>query len=134
MSAPQASSPDFRPSTLDFRLSAPFPPRQALPMSGIGKLMKQATRMQQQMERVQQDLANKTVEGIAGGGVVKVVAKCDQTLASISIQPEAVNPQDVAFLEALVLSAVNDAMAKAKEVSNRELGSVTQGFSIPGLM
>lgn len=103
-------------------------------MSGIGKLMKQATRMQQQMERVQLELASKTVEGIAGGGVVKVVAKCDQTLASISIQPEAVNPQDVAFLEALVLSAVNDAMAKAKEVSNRELGSVTQGFSIPGLM
>jgi DNA-binding YbaB/EbfC family protein len=103
-------------------------------MSGIGKLMKQATRMQQQMERVQQELASKTVEGIAGGGVVKVVAKCDQTLVSISIQPEAVNPQDVAFLEALVLSAVNDAMGKAKETANRELGSVTQGFSIPGLM
>ncbi len=96
--------------------------------------MKQATRMQQQMERVQQDLANKTVDGIAGGGSVKVVAKCDQTLVSIKISPDAVNPQDVAFLEELVLTAVNDAMAKAKDTAAKEMGSVTQGFSIPGLM
>ena len=103
-------------------------------MSGIGKLMKQATRMQQQMERVQQDLANKTVDGIAGGGSVKVVAKCDQTLVSIKISPDAVNPQDVPFLEELILTAVNDAMAKAKDTAAKEMGSVTQGFSIPGLM
>ena len=96
--------------------------------------MKQATHMQQQMERVQQDLANKTVDGIAGGGSVKVVAKCDQTLVSIKISPDAVNPQDVAFLEELVLTAVNDAMAKAKDTAAKEMGSVTQGFSIPGLM
>ena len=96
--------------------------------------MKQATRMQQQMERVQQDLASKTVDGIAGGGIVKVVAKCDQTLVSIKISPDAVNPQDVAFLEELVLTAVNDAMAKAKDPAAKEMGSVTQGFSIPGLM
>ncbi len=96
--------------------------------------MKQATRMQQQMERVQQDLANKTVEGIAGGGSVKVVAKCDQTLVSIKISPDAVNPQDVPFLEELILTAVNDAMAKAKDTAAKEMGSVTQGFSIPGLM
>ena len=96
--------------------------------------MKQATRMQQQMERVQQDLANKTVDGIAGGGSVKVVAKCDQTLVSSKISPDAVNPQDVAFLEELVLTAVNDAMAKAKDTAAKEMGSVTQGFSIPGLM
>ena len=96
--------------------------------------MKQATHMQQQMERVQQDLASKTVDGIAGGGIVKVVAKCDQTLVSIKISPDAVNPQDVAFLEELVLTAVNDAMAKAKDTAAKEMGSVTQGFSIPGLM
>ncbi len=90
--------------------------------------------MQQQMERVQQDLANKTVDGIAGGGSVKVVAKCDQTLVSIKISPDAVNPQDVPFLEELILTAVNDAMAKAKDTAAKEMGSVTQGFSIPGLM
>ena len=103
-------------------------------MSGLGKLMKQATRMQQQMERVQQDLANKTVEGVAGGGTVKVVAKCDHTLVSIKLSPEAVNPQDVPFLEELILTAVNDAMTKAKDTASREMNSVSQGFSIPGLM
>jgi nucleoid-associated protein EbfC len=103
-------------------------------MSSIGKLMKQATRMQQQMERVQQELALKTVEGVAGGGTVKVVAKCDQTLASIKISPDAVNPQDVPFLEDLILTAVNDAMNKAKETATKEMNAVSQGFSIPGLM
>ena len=102
-------------------------------MSSIGKLMKQASRMQQQMERVQQELASKTVEGIAGGGTVKVVAKCDQTLASIHIAPEAVNPSDVAFLEDLILTATNQALVAAKETANREMGAVTQGLSIPGL-
>ena len=95
--------------------------------------MKQASRMQQQMERVQQELASKTVEGIAGGGTVKVVAKCDQTLASIHIAPEAVNPSDVAFLEDLILTATNQALVAAKETANREMGAVTQGLSIPGL-
>lgn len=103
-------------------------------MSSIGKLMKQATRMQQQMERVQQELALKTVEGVAGGGTVKVVARCDQTLASIKISPDAVNPQDVPFLEDLILTAVNDAMNKAKETATKEMNAVSQGFSIPGLM
>src|SRR4030095_10136006 len=83
------------------------PPQHNTSMSSIGKLMKQETRMQQQMERIQQDLAAKTVEAVAGGGAVKVVARCDQTLQSIKIAPEAVNPSDVAFLEDLVLTATN---------------------------
>lgn len=96
--------------------------------------MKQATRMQQQMERVQQELASKTVEAAAGGGAVQVVARCDQTLVSIKISPDAVNPSDVAFLEELVLTAVNQALTTAKEAANKEMGSVTQGLSIPGLI
>jgi DNA-binding protein YbaB len=64
-------------------------------MSSIGKLMKQAARIQRQMEDVQAMLAAKTVEATSGGGVVKVVAKCDGTLASIKIDPQAVNPSDV---------------------------------------
>lgn len=102
-------------------------------MSSIGKLMKQATRMQQQMERVQQELASKTVETEAGGGAVKVVARCDQTLVSLKISPDAVNPSDVAFLEDLVLTAVNQALTTAKETANKEMGAVTQGLSVPGL-
>lgn len=96
--------------------------------------MRQAARLQQEMERVQQSLAQKTVEGVAGGGAVKVVARCDQSLASITLSPAAVNPGDVAFLEDLILTATNEALAKAREISQKEMGAVTQGINIPGLM
>jgi nucleoid-associated protein EbfC len=107
------------------------PPRT---MSNIGKLMKQAARMQQQIERVQSELAAKTVEATSGGGVVKVTAKCDGSLAAIKIDPAAVNPADVSLLEDMVLSAANSALAQAKEISNAEMGKVTQGFNLPGMM
>ena len=103
-------------------------------MSSIGKLMKQATRMQQQIERVQSDMAAKTVEATSGGGVVKVTAKCDGSLAAIKIDPAAVNPADVSLLEDMVLAAANNALAQAKEISNTEMGKVTQGFNLPGMM
>ena len=103
-------------------------------MSSIGKLMKQATRMQQQIERVQSEMAAKTVEATSGGGVVKVTAKCDGSLAAIKIDPAAVNPADVALLEDMVLAAANNALAQAKEISNAEMGKVTQGFNLPGMM
>lgn len=103
-------------------------------MSSIGKLMKQAQRMQQQMERIQSDLAAKTVEASSGGGVVKVTAKCDGSLAAIKIDPAAVNPADVTLIEDMVLSAANNALAQAKEISNNEMGKVTQGFNLPGMM
>ncbi|MBM3831340.1 MAG: YbaB/EbfC family nucleoid-associated protein [Verrucomicrobia bacterium] len=103
-------------------------------MSSIGKLMKQAARMQQQIERVQTELAAKTVEATSGGGVVKVTAKCDGSLAAIKIDPAAVNPADVTLIEDMVLSAANNALAQAKEISNTEMGKVTQGFNLPGMM
>ncbi len=103
-------------------------------MSSIGKLMKQAARMQQQIERVQTELAAKTVEATSGGGVVKVTAKCDGTLAAIRIDPAAVNPADASLLEDMILSAANNALAQAKEISNTEMGKVTQGFNLPGMM
>jgi DNA-binding YbaB/EbfC family protein len=102
-------------------------------MSSIGKLMKQAARMQQQMEQIQNDLANRTVEAGSGGGVVKVVAKCDGTIASIKIDPQAVNPADVQLLEDLILTASNQALTQAKEISTAEMGKVTAGFNLPGL-
>jgi nucleoid-associated protein EbfC len=103
-------------------------------MSSIGKLMKQAARIQRQMEETQASLAARTVEATSGGGVVKVVAKCDGSLASIKIDPQAVNPADVQLLEDMVMSAANNALAQAKEISTAEMGKVTQGFSVPGLM
>ena len=103
-------------------------------MSSIGKLMKQAQRIQKQMEDVQSNLAAKTVEATSGGGAVKVIAKCDGTVASIKIDPAALNPNDAQILEEMLISAVNNAMGQAKEISNQEMGRVTQVLSIPGLM
>jgi hypothetical protein len=103
-------------------------------MSSIGKLMKQAARIQRQMEDTQAQLAAKTVEATSGGGAVKVVARCDGTLASIKIDPQALNPSDAQLLEDMIISAANNALGQAKEISTAEMGKVTQGFSIPGLM
>ncbi len=102
-------------------------------MSSIGKLMKQAARMQQQMQQIQNDLANRTVEATSGGGAVKVVAKCDGTIASIKVDPQALNPSDAQVLEDMILTAANQALAQAKEISTAEMGKATAGFNIPGL-
>ena len=103
-------------------------------MSSIGKLMKQAQRMQQQMEQVQAALAARTVETTSGGGAVKVIAKCDGTLASIKMDPAALNPSDAQMLEDMILLAANQALEQAKKISNDEMGKVTQGFSLPGMV
>ncbi|MDB6125974.1 MAG: YbaB/EbfC family nucleoid-associated protein [Pedosphaera sp.] len=95
--------------------------------------MKQAARMQQQMEEIQAQLAARTVEATSGGGAVKVVAKCDGMIASIKIDPQAVNPADAQLLEDMILTAANQALAQAKEISNTEMGKVTAGFNLPGM-
>ena len=100
-------------------------------MSSIGKLMKQAARMQQQMEQIQAQLASRTVEATSGGGAVKVVAKCDGTIASIKIDPQALNPADAQIVEDMILTAANQALAQAKDISNAEMGKVTAGLSLP---
>jgi DNA-binding YbaB/EbfC family protein len=102
-------------------------------MSSIGKLMKQAARMQQQMEAVQAQLAARTVEATSGGGAVKVTAKCDGSIASIKIDPAALNPSDVQVVEDMILTAANQALGQAKEIANSEMGKVTAGLSLPGI-
>lgn len=89
--------------------------------------------MQQQMEEVQAQLAARTVEATSGGGAVKVVVKCDGTVASIKIDPQAINPADAQLLEDMILTAANQALAQAKDISNTEMGKVTAGLSLPGL-
>ena len=101
-------------------------------MSSIGKLMKQAARMQQQMEQVQTALAQRTVEATSGGGAVKVTAKCDGSLAAIKIDPQALNPSDAQLVEDMILTAANQALSQAKEISSAEMGKVTAGLSLPG--
>ena len=100
----------------------------------LGKLMKQAAKMQQQMEQIQASLATRSVEATSGGGAVKVSAKCDGSLASIKIDPAALNPSDAQVVEDMILIAVNQALAQAKEISNAELGKATAGFNLPGMM
>jgi len=102
-------------------------------MSSLGKMMKQAQRMQQQMEQVQAQLATRTVDATSGGGAVKVTAKCDGTIASIKIDPQVLNPSDAQLLEDMILSAANQALALAKEIYNTEMGKITAGLSLPGL-
>lgn len=95
--------------------------------------MKQAQRMQQQMEQVQAALAARTVEATSGGGAVKVIARCDGTISSIKIDPAAINPSDAQLLEDMLITGINQALAQAKEISNSEMGRITQGFSLPGM-
>ncbi len=102
-------------------------------MANIAKLMKQAARMQQQMEEVQNQLAARMVEATSGGGAVKVVAKCDGSIASIKIDPQALNPSDAQLLEDMILTAANQALGQAKDISNSEMGKITAGLSLPGM-
>jgi DNA-binding YbaB/EbfC family protein len=90
--------------------------------------------MQQQMEQVQAALAARTVEATSGGGAVKVIARCDGSLASIHIDPAAVTPSDIQMLEDMVLTAANQALAQARKISTEEMGKVTQGLNLPGMM
>lgn len=97
------------------------------------KVMKQVQKMQADMARLQEELGNVTVEGQAGGGAVKVVANCHQELVSVKIDQNAVDPDDPELLEDLVLTAVNEALRKARETAAREMEKITGGLKIPGL-
>jgi nucleoid-associated protein EbfC len=101
-------------------------------MSSLGKMMKQAQRMQQQMEQVQAQLASRTVEATSGGGAVKVTAKCDGSIAAIKIDPQALNPSDAQLLEDMILTAANQALTQAKDIANSEMGKITAGLGLPG--
>ncbi len=102
-------------------------------MTDMAKMMKQAAKMQQQMAATQNALAQRTVEATSGGGAVKVVARCDGTVVSIKLNPEALSPTDAELLEEMILLAVNQALTKGKEISNDEMSKLTAGLRIPGL-
>lgn len=102
-------------------------------MNNMNQMMKQVKKMQEQMLKAQEELATKTVEGTSGGGVVTVEANGHKQILAINIKPEAVDPEDVEMLQDLVLTAVNDALAKAEEIANADMGKFTGGMKIPGL-
>ena len=102
-------------------------------MPGVGKLLKQAQKMQKAMETVQAQLAEMTVEGSAAGGAVKAVVNGQGTLKSVKIDPEFLK-EDAASVETSIVAAVEDAAAKARAKSEAEMNKITGGFSIPGLV
>jgi DNA-binding YbaB/EbfC family protein len=99
----------------------------------INKIMKQAQQMQEQMAKLQEALANKTVEGSAGGGMVKAVASGDGKIVNISIEPDVLSQNDKEMLEDLVVAAVNNAIDNAKNMAADEMKKITGGLNIPGL-
>ena len=109
-------------------------------MKGIpnmGNLMKQAQQFQTKMAKLQEQLGEKTIEATAGGGMVTAVANGRQEILSVQIDPEVVDPEDVDMLQDLILAAVNDALTRAKNMVNEEMGKLTQAMglpNIPGLM
>jgi hypothetical protein len=103
-------------------------------MKGMGNMMKQAQQLQARMLKMQEELAGRTVESAAGGGVVRVVANGRQQIVSVRIEKEVVDPNDVEMLQDLVLAAVNDALAKSQEMVSSEMGKLTGGLNIPGLV
>lgn len=96
------------------------------------QMMKQLQKVQAQMEQTQAELAEEVVEGSAGGGVVVARVKGDSTVESVTIDPAALDPDDVEMLGDLVTAAVNEALRKAKELAAERLGGITQGFGLPG--
>ena len=103
-------------------------------MAGLGKFLKQAQKMQAEMQRVQEELAKREVEGTSGGGAVKAIARCDGSIASVKIDPKVVDPKDVEMLEDLVVGAVTNALQTAKKTQEEEMGKVTAGMNLPGMM
>jgi hypothetical protein len=100
----------------------------------FGNMMKQAQKMQAEMARVQEELKDERVEASVGGGMVKVVMTGDMSVESVTIDPEAVDPEDVAMLQDMVTAAVNEAVRMAQEVSDQKMSQATGGMNMPGLM
>lgn len=102
-------------------------------IGGMGNLLKQAQEMQSRMAKIQEELAQKTVDGSSGGGMVQVTVNGQLALTAIKIDPTVINSEEKDMLEDLVLAAVNDGMRKAREMASAEMSKLTGGFKIPGL-
>lgn len=103
-------------------------------IGAMGDLLKQAQEMQSRMAKIQEELANKTVQGSAGGGMVQVTINGQFNITAVQIEPSVINSSEKEMLEDLVLAAVNDGMRKARELASTEMSKLTGGLKIPGLM
>ena len=100
---------------------------------GMGNLQRMAQQMQQEMLRIQGELETLTVDGSAGGGVVKAVVTGKQELVSVTIEPAAVDPDDVDMLQDLIVAAINDALGNSRRVAEERMAAVTGGLQLPGM-
>lgn len=101
---------------------------------GFGNIIRQAQQLQAKMLKVQEEMANRTAEASAGGGMVTAVANGKQEIVSLKVEKEVVNPEDVEMLQDLIVAAVNAALKKAQEMVAEEMKKLTGGLYIPGLM
>jgi len=101
--------------------------------NNMNQMMRQVKKMQEDMEKAQNELKNKTVEASAGGGMVTVVANGHKEIMNINIKEEVVDPEDIEMLQDLILAAVNEALKQADELIAKDLGKYTGGMNIPGL-
>lgn len=101
---------------------------------GLGDMMKQAQKLQSKMMELQEEMANKTVEATAGGGMVTVVVNGKQEIISLTIDPDVVDRQEIEMLQDLIIAAVNEGIRRAQQVLADEMKKLTGGMAIPGLM
>jgi DNA-binding YbaB/EbfC family protein len=98
------------------------------------KILKQAQKMQADMARIQEELANERIEGLAGGGMVKVTVNGQGDILEVHLEREVIDPEDKEMLEDLIVAAINDAVRKSREVASQRMSGLTGGMGIPGLM
>ena len=99
----------------------------------IGQIAKMAQQMQAQMAQAQQELAETTLEATAGGGAVRVVITGAQEVRSVEIDPSAIDPDEVEMLQDLVMTAINEAITRSKELEKERMGAIAGGMGIPGM-
>jgi DNA-binding YbaB/EbfC family protein len=99
---------------------------------GMANLQRMAQQMQQEMLRIQGELAEATVDGSAGGGVVTATVTGKQEVVSVTIDPSAIDPEDADMLQDLIVAAVNDALRASRELAEQKMSAVTGGMQLPG--
>ena len=104
-----------------------------MPGMNMQQMMKQARKMQEQLAAAQENLKTQSVDASAGGGMVKATVNGEMELTSLTIDPDACDPEDVEMLQDMIMAAVNEAIRGVNELANKQMGAITGGMSIPGM-
>lgn len=104
-----------------------------MPGMNMQQMMKQARKMQEQLAAAQENLKMQSVDASAGGGMVKATVNGEMELTSLTIDPDACDPEDVEMLQDMIMAAVNEAIRGVNELANKQMGAITGGMNIPGM-